>query len=206
METTRDTPSRLAMPRSRGAGSGLLIMLLGAWGALIPLIGPYFDWVVGSDDAWNFTTGRFWLSILPGAVVFAGGLLLMMSANRATGGLGAWLAIAGGAWFVVGPVLSPIWNDTWVGEAMGGTTQQALEMVTYFYGLGALIVALASFALGRVATRSVRDMERLTAEHETVREPSGRFRRDRDAETTDTTAPAPEQQPPATRTSGPTAT
>src|SRR5260370_1022494 len=30
--------------RSRGAASGVLLMLLGAWGALVPFIGPYFGY------------------------------------------------------------------------------------------------------------------------------------------------------------------
>ena len=32
----------LQVPRSRGAICGLLLVLLGVWGALIPLVGPYF--------------------------------------------------------------------------------------------------------------------------------------------------------------------
>ena len=32
----------LQMRRSRGAASGFLLVLLGAWGALIPFVGPYF--------------------------------------------------------------------------------------------------------------------------------------------------------------------
>ena len=30
----------LQVPRTRGAGSGVLLVLLGAWGSLIPLAGP----------------------------------------------------------------------------------------------------------------------------------------------------------------------
>ena len=34
----------LQMRRSRGAASGILLVLLGAWGAIIPFIGPYFHY------------------------------------------------------------------------------------------------------------------------------------------------------------------
>src|SRR2546421_12923996 len=34
----------LRIPRSRGALSGVLLILLGAWGGLIPFIGPYFHY------------------------------------------------------------------------------------------------------------------------------------------------------------------
>ena len=46
---------RLQMPRSRGAASGFLLILLGAWGALIPFVGPYFDFAFTPDTEW---TGR----------------------------------------------------------------------------------------------------------------------------------------------------
>jgi len=39
MNDTRSGFGSLHMPRSRGAVSGLLLILLGAWGALIPVIG-----------------------------------------------------------------------------------------------------------------------------------------------------------------------
>ena len=39
----RVSGGRMRIPRSRGAASGLLVMLLGLWGALIPFVGPAFD-------------------------------------------------------------------------------------------------------------------------------------------------------------------
>ena len=99
----------LQVPRSRGAVSGLLLVLLGLWGALIPLVGPYFHYAYTPDKAWTFTAGRTWLEIVPGVAVFLGGLILLVSASRPAAMTGAWLAAAGGAWFAVGTVISPIW-------------------------------------------------------------------------------------------------
>ena len=48
----------LQVPRSRGAVSGLLLVLLGLWGALIPLVGPYFHYAYTPTSAWTLTTGR----------------------------------------------------------------------------------------------------------------------------------------------------
>ena len=59
----------MLIPRSRGAVSGVLLVILGAIAALIPLVGPYFDFTVGPTDAWNFSDGHLWLSVVPGAVV-----------------------------------------------------------------------------------------------------------------------------------------
>ena len=56
---------RLHMPRSKGAASGLLIVLLGLWGGLIPFVGPSFDYGFTPDDTWQWTDGRLFLEVLP---------------------------------------------------------------------------------------------------------------------------------------------
>lgn len=151
----------MRVPRTRGAVSGVLLILLGAWGALVPLFGPSLNLTIGPDTSWDLTTGRLWLSLLPGIAVVAGGLMLLLSANRASAGLGAWLALLGGAWFVVGGPVSQLWNGgtSQAGSALGGTARRVLEQLVYFDGLGVLIAALAGLALGRLAVRSVRDAE-----------------------------------------------
>jgi hypothetical protein len=164
MSTPRAEPGRLAMPRRRGAASGLLIFVLGAWCAAVPFVGPLFDLTVGPDQAFDMTAGRFWLSLLPGVVAALGGLMLMRSANRASATLGAQVAMAGGIWLVVGPTVSMLWNDgaMQTGQPAGGTSRQVLELLLYFYGTGAAITALAGIAFGRVSARHAGDVERLT--------------------------------------------
>ena len=82
----------LRVPRSRGALSGVLLILLGVWGALIPLVGPYFHYAYPPDTAWSFTSGRIWLEIAPGAAAFIGGLIVLVSSLRPVAMFGAWLA------------------------------------------------------------------------------------------------------------------
>jgi hypothetical protein len=161
----------MRIPRSRGAVSGLLLMVLGAWGALIPFIGPYFDVSVGTDQTWDWWTGRLWLSVLPGVVAFVGGFLTFRSAHRATAGFGAWMAIAAGAWLAVGPTVSMLWNDgtSAAGAPLGSTNERVLETLVMFEGLGVVIAILGAFALGRLAVRSVKDVE-LAREAELARE------------------------------------
>lgn len=201
----------MRIPRSRGAVSGLLLMILGAWGALVPFIGPYFDLVIGPDDAWNWSMDRFWLSVLPGVVAFAGGLLLLMSAHRGGAGIGAWMGIAAGAWFALGPLLSRLWTDdgaSALGRPAGGTNRQVVELLTMYTGLGVLMAAVAAFALGRLAVRSVRDVELAEAAEleaararERERAPAGAGDRDRVSDDDERfrrqpeTAPAPARRP-----------
>ena len=58
----------MRIPRSRGVISGILLVILGAWVAIIPFVGPTFKYAIGSTTAWDWTAGRFWLNVLPGAV------------------------------------------------------------------------------------------------------------------------------------------
>ena len=50
----------LRVPRSRGALSGVLLLLLGAWGALIPFIGPYFNYAYTPDRDPQKLIGNYW--------------------------------------------------------------------------------------------------------------------------------------------------
>jgi hypothetical protein len=145
----------LQMRRSRGAFSGFLLILLGLWGALIPFIGPYFDFAYTPDKAWTYNTGRLWLELLPGAAVFLGGFFLMAARGRHTALFGALLAVAAGGWFVLGQSLSPLWNNH---VAMGGTPASStqymriMEQLGFFTALGVVIVFVAATALGRIAS------------------------------------------------------
>jgi hypothetical protein len=145
----------LQMRRSRGAFSGFLLILLGLWGALIPFIGPYFDFAYTPDKAWTYNTGRLWLELLPGAAVFLGGVFLMAARGRHTALFGALLAVAAGAWFVLGQSLSPLWNHH---VAMGGSPASStqymriMEQLGFFTALGVVIVFVAAAALGRIAS------------------------------------------------------
>lgn len=143
------------LPRTTGALSGLLIIALGIWGGLIVFVGPYFHYAFGNYSSWHYTSNRLWLNILPGAVAVLGGLLIIGSARRTSGTLGGWLAVAAGAWFVVGPAVSLWWHKQGnpIGAPTGGHVRQAIELLGYFYALGVLIAVLAAFATGRFLSR-----------------------------------------------------
>ena len=97
---------RLRMRRSRGAASGLLLVLLGSWGALIPFVGPYFDFAFTPDQAWVWTTARGWLEVLPGAVTALGGLLLLVIGQPPTWNAAGFTMLA--LWLVV-LVVGTVW-------------------------------------------------------------------------------------------------
>src|SRR3954463_9516263 len=144
----------MRIPRTRGAVSGLLLVALGAWGAIVPFVGPSFNLTIGPDATFHMTDGRLWLSLIPGVVAVVGGLLVLFSTHRAQAILGAQLALAAGVWFVAGPVISQLWSSApgalgQAGFAAGDESRRVLEASAYFFGVGAAITALAGVALGR---------------------------------------------------------
>jgi hypothetical protein len=142
---------------SRGRGIGGLLMLLGAWGAVIPFVGPYFGYAYTPDKAWAYTSGRLWLSIVPGVAAFLGGLLVVASDRMAVPG--AFLATLAGAWFVLGQsVVAEAFSGDSIhsgspvaasGAAFGPATMRFFEGLGFFYGLGVVIVFFAALAMGR---------------------------------------------------------
>jgi len=143
-----DHSGGLWMPRSRGAVCGLLLVILGAWGALIPFVGPHFNFAYTPDQDWAWSSARGWLEVLPGAATVVGGLLLIVAGNRVTAMLGGWVAVAAGAWFVVSGEVAPLLGIGSAGDPIAATERKraALE-VSYFSGLGALIIFVAGVAV-----------------------------------------------------------
>ncbi len=155
-------PSRLWMPRSRGAICGLVLVILGAWGAVIPFVGPHFNFAYTPDQDWAWSPARGWLEVAPGVAAVLGGLLLVFSGNRITAIVGGWLAVLAGAWFVVGGEVAPLLGIGSAGDPIAVTERKraALE-ISYFSGLGALIVFVGGIALARLAVRLASDIEAL---------------------------------------------
>jgi len=148
----------MRIPRTRGALTGLLLVVLGGWGALIPFIGPTFEFAYTPGQTW--TAARGWLEVLPGVATAVGGLLLIVSRHRASAMLGGWLAALGGAWFVVGTVFAPLLGIGSVGDPVAVTQRKhAALQLAYFSGLGVLIVFLAGAVLARLAVRLARDVQ-----------------------------------------------
>jgi hypothetical protein len=134
--------------------TGLTILILGIWGGIIPFVGPYFNFTLGPDHSWTWTTGRLWLNVVPAAVAVIGGLWLIGAGPWASGRIGALLALAAGIWFVIGPDLSILWHTGGQeGVGHGTTTVQMLERLSFHTGLGVLIAALAGYALPGAFTR-----------------------------------------------------
>ncbi len=153
--------SRIRVPRTRGAASGVLLIVLGLWAGLVPFIGPYLNvaYTPAPDKAWHWTAARGVLEVLPGGVAVLGGLILLLSRSRLVTSFGGWLAALGGLWLVVGPSFTEVLNiDLGVPDPSSRDGVRALATLVFFYGIGAAILLVAALALGRLSVHSVRDV------------------------------------------------
>ena len=135
--------------------AGLVILIAGVWGGLIPFVGPYFHFTLGPDHTWAWTSARLYLDVLPSIAAVVGGVLLLSAGPWMAGRIGALFALAGGIWFAVGPDVSRLWHSGGAqGIAHGRGGKRTLEYLTFHSGLGVLIVTFAAFALpGLLALR-----------------------------------------------------
>ncbi|HXP20461.1 MAG TPA: hypothetical protein VN840_12530 [Streptosporangiaceae bacterium] len=158
------------IPRSRGGLSGLILILLGAWGGLIPLVGHYFKYGFTPDRAWELTQGRLYLSVIPGAAALLAGLVIMMTRSRAFGGFMAFVAALAGLWFIVGAAVVRLLPASLGGSISTGTPIAAtasrviLTSLGFYAGTGALIMFFAALALGRFSIAPAREHARLAEE------------------------------------------
>lgn len=171
---------RLRVSRSRGAAPGVLLIVLGAWGALAPLVTDYLRFGFAPEDTWNLTTSRWWLEVLPGIVVVAGGLLLLVGADRIITSLGGWVAAVGGAWFAIGTTVQPAIDVDALGDPIHTSDAGAMaERLALTVGLGVVIVFVAAWALGALSVISIRDV-RNARDRQTLRDAAEREAGDRD--------------------------
>src|SRR5258708_13032036 len=85
----------------------MVVMHLGGWGASVAFVGAYFGYAYTPDTTWTYTTGRLWVSILPGAAAFLGGIMVLLAATRPAAMAGGLVALLGGVWVEDGaPILA----------------------------------------------------------------------------------------------------
>jgi hypothetical protein len=135
--------------------AGLLILLVGAWGGIVPFVGPLFGFSGDGSRSWTWNLPHALLSLAPGAAAVLAGLLVMAAGGRLLRPglkLGGLLAAVCGAWFVVGPVAWPVLEHTrvFVGAA---PLREFAYWVGYSLGPGVLLAALGAFVLGRPSLR-----------------------------------------------------
>jgi hypothetical protein len=160
--------SAVGIRRSRGVVAGVALILLGLWGGLAPFVGPYFHFGYTPDKALAYTTGRLYLSAIPGGAALLGGLLVATTRNRGIGVFGGLLAALGGLWFVIGSGVTYYllkYTSITTGTPLGSLTSTGsysvrmyLEVLALYGALGAAIIFFGALACGRMSLIAARDV------------------------------------------------
>ncbi len=135
--------------RSAGVGLaviGVLAILDGAWGGIVPYLGPTFGYSSNGIASFQWTLMHALLYLVPGAVaVFAGFCLLTL---RGSGALFGLLLAACGAWFILGVVVWPILHEPGVGVFTSAPpTANFINLLGYNLGPGIVLALLGGMSL-----------------------------------------------------------
>jgi hypothetical protein len=143
----------IVMPRLSVEMAGVLACAFGAWGGIVPFVGPIFGFSADGTSAWTWNLSHALLFLAPGTVALLGGLAIIVG-GRAVLGRHVGLALAGalvaiaGAWFVVGPLAWPVLEGASI-----FSPSSALRVFEYWIGYslgpGGILIALGSFAFAR---------------------------------------------------------
>jgi hypothetical protein len=151
---------------------GVLALVLGAWGGLVPYIGHALNFNADGSSLWTWNLQHGLLYLAPGTAAFVGGGVLVLSAwvdnvrgfdvSRVILPFGALLLGLSGIWFILGPSIWPIY---YAGHVFAAATpvRTFAEMLVYNLSEGVILSVLA----GIVVTWAVRAF-RLRADGLTV--------------------------------------
>jgi hypothetical protein len=132
---------------------GALILLLGAWAFIVPLVGGYFHFGFSSNDTWQFSARQWELQLAPGIAAMVGGFMLMTPA-RGWAGIGALLAFLAGAWLIVGWAFYPVWASG-VMAPVGHPFMRGIRWLGHLLGPGGLILLFTGVSQGVFMRRTI---------------------------------------------------
>jgi hypothetical protein len=150
--SARGEPVVVRWPRGLWA-IGTAVVLVSAWGALVPFLGPAIGFHADDSPSWNWSDAHFWLYVLPGAVGFLAGLAIAgrARAGRAAARLSiAFLGLvlgAVGAWFALGPDAWPVVGSGTVFSASATPLDHFTAVVGYNVGVGLVLALLGGMVL-----------------------------------------------------------
>ncbi|MGH9110657.1 MAG: hypothetical protein ACRDY3_14580 [Acidimicrobiales bacterium] len=157
---TRQVPATAAVTDRTGIFPGGLLLLgivtvlVGAWGGIVPFVGPMFGFSADGASSWQWTLPHALLGLVPGAVAVACGLLILaglrrtaLGAGRVDAGLLGFVVSLCGAWFVIGEFAWPVLQGS--GYFAGAAPlHYLLEQLAFAIGTGVVLVASGALVMG----------------------------------------------------------
>jgi len=154
-----ERPVVMAPARLGGGGTmatlGVLTILFGAWGGIIPFVGPLFGFSADGSASWSWDLPHALLWVVPGAVAVLMGFLMLAQAPAVSAGIvsgGPWLVgfitVLCGAWFVMGPIVWPVLEAAGVPFHSAGPLHTAAYWIGYSLGPGVILAMLGGCSMG----------------------------------------------------------
>jgi hypothetical protein len=133
---------------------GVVALVVSAWGGIVPYVGPTFGFSGNGLGSWHWNLSQAVLALIPGAIgcLFAVSLMGRTAAGATlrrvglTGG--GLLAIASGAWFVIGPLSWPVLVNGGHYFVTSTPLGELEYQVGYALGPGLILAACGAFAIG----------------------------------------------------------
>jgi hypothetical protein len=133
---------------------GFLALLMSAWAAIVPFVGPSFGFSPDGTASWTWDRAHALGALVPGVISLLACLIIIVVARHPSGTLvPSRLVSAGlliflcGAWFASVPVVWPVLVGSYFRDASPSLT------LAYWMGSatgpGVLLAAFGAFAMGR---------------------------------------------------------
>jgi hypothetical protein len=143
------------VPVGRLGSVGVLMLLVGAWGGIIPFVGPVFGYSADGASSWHWNLSHALLWLAPGAAACVAaaivlGLVPFAAIDRGGPGVAivGFFAVACGAWFVIGPVAWPVLYSSTPVFVHSSPLRELGYQVGYAFGPGVLLAAVGGITIG----------------------------------------------------------
>jgi hypothetical protein len=134
-----------------------MALVVSAWGGIIPYVGPTFGFSADGSSSWQWNLSHADLALIPGAIgcLFALSLLgrvgPRVGLHRLELTIGGLLALASGAWFVIGPAAWPVLVSNGRYFVSASPLRELAFQIGYSLGPGLIVAASGAFAIGWAA-------------------------------------------------------
>jgi hypothetical protein len=166
---TRSRPRRVGVPVRSFSVSlstiGILTVAISAWGAIVPYVGPTFAFSADGSGSWHWSLTHSVLALVPGALGCLIGLSFLaripgarIGRRKASLGAAGLVAIACGAWFVIGPLAWRVIDNVGPYFVTASPLRELANQAGYSLGPGLILGLCGAFALGW-ATRHTQPLE-----------------------------------------------